>query len=241
MRAWINGIGWVTPAGFGQGRHAHVYPLKSGELEIPSRKQVFDEVDRRFGRLDDFSRVGLAALTFCLRDARAEAWQDKRPVGIVESSRYGCLSTDLAYIETMIPDHGKLASPNLFAYTLPNCFLGEAALRFGLTGNTMIFNRRDGSRLEPARIGLSELAWNDQCGVLAGITDLVAPPELALADDLPGSLFLLLEKEQRPGLDSYGEIECRQRQLLFKGEVVESLIDLVASCLGTGAGKHNRL
>ena len=35
---------------------------------------------------------------------------------------------------------GRLSSPNLFAYTLPNSFAGEAALRFGLTGPTLVVN-----------------------------------------------------------------------------------------------------
>jgi 3-oxoacyl-[acyl-carrier-protein] synthase II len=231
MKAFINGIGWVTPAGYGQGRQCKHQPLQSGVLEIPTRKQVFVKIDRRFGRLDDFSRIGLAALTFCLRDGNAEEWQEKRPLGIVATSRYGCLQTDLAYLETMLPHQGKLASPNLFAYTLPNCFLGEAALRFGLTGNSMIINRHDPGRLESLRVGLTEMAWSDQSGVLAGVADLAPPSELAVKDDLPGSLFMLLEKEQKLDSNSYGEIEMKEGRLSFNGEVVDNLLELVAACL----------
>jgi 3-oxoacyl-[acyl-carrier-protein] synthase II len=233
MNAWINGLGWVTPAGQGQGRQSQEMPLRQGDLEIPTRKQVFAQIDRRFGRLDDFSRIGLAALAFCLRDGNAEEWQDKRSLGVVAASRYGCLQTDLAYLETMLPEQGKLASPNLFAYTLPNCFLGESALRFGLTGNSMILNRRDPSRLESIKTGLTELAWSDQCGVLAGIVDLPAPSELQAVDDLPGSLFLLLEKEQRGDSGSYGQMELREGQLSFNGQVVNSLVELITVCLKT--------
>lgn len=231
MRAWINGLGWVTPAGQGQGRQNQEMPLRRGTLEIPTRKQVFAQIDRRFGRLDDFSRIGLAALTFCLRDGNAEEWREKRSLGIVASSRYGCLQTDLAYLETMLPAQGKLASPNLFAYTLPNCFLGEAALRFGLTGNSMILNRRDPSRLESIETGLTELAWSDQCGVLTGNVDLTAPAEFRVADDFPGSLFLLLEKEQRRDSESYGYLELREGLLYFNGQVVDSLVGLITACL----------
>ena len=233
MRAWINGLGWVTPAGQGQGRQSQEMPLRRGDLEIPTRKQVFAQIDRRFGRLDDFSRIGLAALAFCLRDGNAEEWQDKRSLGVVAASRYGCLQTDLAYLETMLPVQGKLASPNLFAYTLPNCFLGEAALRFGLTGNSMILNRRDPSRLESIKTGLTELAWSDQCGTLAGIVDLSAPSECRAVDDSPGSLFLLLEKEQRRDSESYGYLEIREGQLYFNGQVVDSLVELITACINT--------
>lgn len=231
MNAWIKGIGWVTPAGYGQGRQCQALPLQTGELQIPTRKQVFTQIDRRFGRLDDFSRVGLAAVAFCLRDADAESWQQKRPIGIVAASRYGCLQTDLDYHQTLIPQRGKLASPNLFAYTLPNCFLGEAALRFGLTGNSMITNRHDSTNLTPFKVGLEELTWSEQTGVLAGIVDLNPPLELVTAGDLPGSLFLLLEKDPHTGIGSYGELVMREEELFFDAEPVNDLPQLIAACL----------
>jgi 3-oxoacyl-[acyl-carrier-protein] synthase II len=231
MRAWINGIGWATPAGFGQGREFQSQPLRPGVLQIPTRKEVFAQSDRRFGRLDDFSRIGLAAATFCLRDGRAEDWQEKRSWGIIAASRYGCLQTDLAYLQTMMPEHGRLASPNLFAYTLPNSFLGEVALRFGLTGNSMIINRRDPSYLEPLKSGLEELAWSEQRGVLAGIVDLAPPSTLAANDDLPGGLFLLLESAPRADVCSYGVLELQGRAMALNAEAIDDLPQLVAACL----------
>jgi len=230
MKAWINGIGWVTPAGSGQGRQSDSSPLQAGELQIPQRKEVFAQIDKRFGRLDDFSRVGLAAVAFCLRDADAEKWEEKRPIGVVAASRYGCLQTDLDYYQTLIPEDGKLASPNLFAYTLPNCFLGEAALRFGLTGNSMILNRHDLTHLESIKVGLEELAWSDQSGVLAGIVDLAPPLELMQGDHLPGGLFILLGRE--PGRAApYGELERFGEQLLFNGVEQFDLQQLITACL----------
>jgi 3-oxoacyl-[acyl-carrier-protein] synthase II len=237
MRSWINGIGWVTPAGFGQGRKNPVQPLQTGELPIPTRKDVFAQIDRRFGRLDDFSRIGLAAVTFCLRDAGAEDWPQKRPLGIIAASRYGCLQTDLAYLQTLIPQQGKLASPNLFAYTLPNCFLGEAALRFGLTGNSLIINSADSSRLAALKMGLEELSFSEQGGMLVGIVDLPPPAELAAADDLPGSLFLLLENRPRGASGGYGELALCGEELSFNGERVADLPQLVAACLKQPAAK----
>ncbi len=231
MKAWIKGIGWITPAGCGQGQQTRVQPLQPGVLQIPTRKQIFSTIDRRFGRLDDLSRIGLAAVTFCLRDAGLEDWQQKRPWGIVAASRYGCLQTDLEDLETLIPQQGKLASPNLFAYTLPNCFLGEAALRFGLSGNSMIINRQDPDYLTALKTGLEELAWSAQTAVLAGIVDLAPAAELARPDDLPGSLFLLLEKGSRPESGGYGELELRGEDLFFNTERVVNLSQLVANCL----------
>lgn len=230
MKAWINSIGWVTAAGCGMGRNHRSLPLHSGALDIPTRKQIFSEPDKRFGRLDHFSRVGLGAITFCLRDAGEEAWTEKRPIGIVAASRFGCLATDLAYLETMLPDAGKLASPNLFAYTLPNCFLGEAALRFGLTGNSLILNQQDDSRLSAVRFALQELAWSDQQGMLAGICDL-EHPVASQNEEIPGSLFLLLGREPGQSIAPYGELALVDDQLFFDGEPVRDLPGLVAACL----------
>lgn len=230
MKAWINGIGWLTAAGMGQGRAATAHPFCPGSLEIPTRKQVFEKPDMRFGRLDEFSRIGLAALAFCLRDAGEETWEQKRPIGIVAASRYGCLATDLAYLQTMLPDNGKLASPNLFAYTLPNCFLGEAALRFGLTGNTLVLNQADPTGLAPLRYALEELLWSEQQGILAGVNELAAAPDLADKQDCPGSLFLLLAKAPSAS-GSYGALELRGNKMIYAGEEVCDLPSLLNACL----------
>ena len=175
MKAWLNGIGWHTPAGSGQGHRDHVNPLTSGPLEIPTRKQIFSEPDKRFGRLDNFSRIGLAAAAFCLRDGDRDTFSEARAIGIVAASRYGCLATDRDYLETMLPAGGKFASPNLFAYTLANSFLGEVALRFGLGGNSLVLNQHDPDHLGAVNYALEELALSDQVGMLAGICDLPVP------------------------------------------------------------------
>jgi 3-oxoacyl-[acyl-carrier-protein] synthase II len=231
MKGWINGIGWVTAAGCGNGRNATEQPLIPGRLDIPKRKQVFDKADMRFGRLDEFSRIGLAALTFCLRDAGEESWSEKRPIGIVAGSRYGCQQTDLAYLQTMLPEQGKLASPNLFAYTLSNCFLGEAALRHGLVGNTLVINQQDDSGLAPLRFALEELAWSEAQAVVAGVCDLAPPAEFADENACSGSLFLLLGREPSVALPNYGELELRENELFFSGATVADLSALVTACL----------
>lgn len=229
MKAWINGIGWVTARGCGLGQDGGEQPLQPGPLEIPTRKQVFAEVDKRFGRLDDFSRIGLAAITFCLRDARAESWQEKRPIGIIAASRFGCLATDLAYLETMIPAGGKLASPNLFAYTLPNCFLGEAALRFGLCGNSLLLNQFDPAQLAALHYALDELAWGENEALLAGVCDLPFPGDEA--ESTPsGSVFLLLGRTAGEH-GTYGEL-CRNGACLqLNAQSVTTLPELLAACL----------
>jgi len=233
MKGWINGIGWVTAAGCNSGKNADQQPFCTGLLEIPKRKQVFEKPDMRFGRLDEFSRIGLAALTFCLRDAGEEAWSEKRSIGIIAASHYGCLKTDIAYLQTMLPEHGRLASPNLFAYTLASSFLGEAALRFGLAGMSLVVNQKDDSGLFPLRYALEELVWDEQQAMLAGICDLAVPLELAEEGECPGSLFFLLGRDPSTLLPSYGELELHGDDLSFSGIAVDNISSLVTACLNT--------
>lgn len=113
MIAAITGVGWVSPESMGSGRHHHVLQSKDGELPKITSRMVFGQVLPRFGRLDTYSKLGLAAIAFALKDARQDRVDEKRPAGIVVSSIYGCLATDMEYYEQVIANGGSLASPNL--------------------------------------------------------------------------------------------------------------------------------
>ena len=140
MKAFITGIGWVTATDMGCGRDHNRFEFKAGKLPDITRKNVFDAPYPHFGRLDRYSRLGLSAIAFALKDAILDRWTHPRPIGIIASTVHGCLDTDLDYYDTVIPEDGRLASPNLFAYTLPNSYLGEAAIRFGLTGASYVIS-----------------------------------------------------------------------------------------------------
>ncbi|MEA3543680.1 MAG: beta-ketoacyl synthase N-terminal-like domain-containing protein [Thermodesulfobacteriota bacterium] len=232
MKGWINGIGWVTAAGYGAGRHSDQQPLCPGVVSVPKRKQIFTKPDLRFGRLDEFSRVGLGAIALCLRDGGAEEWDEKRQVGIVAASKYGCLQTDIAYLETMIPDNGALSSPKLFVYTLSNSFLGEAALRFGLTGNTLVLNQADETGgLAAVRYALEDLSWSEQPAIVTGICDLAPPIELSIEGEYSGGLFMLIGREPSTDVTSYGEVELWGDEIFFAREKVDDFRALVGDCL----------
>ena len=121
----ISGIGWVTAAGMGCGRDHDDFSMPNRPLPAIDRKSVFDRPDKNFGRMDEYSRLGLAAVTFALRDAGLEQWESKRDIGVIAATGYGCLWTDIDYYETVIPHEGTLASPNLFAYTLSLIHISE--------------------------------------------------------------------------------------------------------------------
>jgi 3-oxoacyl-[acyl-carrier-protein] synthase II len=234
MRAEVLGIGWVSAAGLGRGRSESAFALTAGELPAIARQDVFAEPDMRFGRLDPFSKAGLAAIALALQDAGLDRWNDKRPVALIVGSQYGCLGTDADYFDGAIPQGGQLASPNLFAYTLPNCFLGEAAIRFGLTGPAWVASAAEPDDLSPLRQALETIAWGEAEMVVAGCCDIPRPDFLMPAADAPRALFFLLAKAGTvPEASSYGELVlAASGQLSVRGADVAILAELVRRLRG---------
>lgn len=220
----------MTVGGLGRGRQKGDFTLTTGVLPPVTRKDIFPEPYNRFGRLDEFSRLGLAGIALALQDAGHDQWSEKRNIGMVASSCFGCLKTDLAYYDTVIPDGGALASPNLFAYTLSNCFLGEASIRFGLTGTSFVINEEDPQRLGGLHMALDSLTWGEADLMLAGFCDLEPPPELLLGGLVPpGAVFLLLggQDEAVPGAElAWNEAGG----LSVAGHPVVSWTELVSAC-----------
>ncbi|OGU12152.1 MAG: hypothetical protein A2075_09915 [Geobacteraceae bacterium GWC2_58_44] len=257
MEASVIGIGWVTGAGFGWGGQGGDCVFSDLPLPQLARKDVFPEPNQRFGRMSDYSKLGLAALAFALRDAGLEAWSAKRAIGVVAATRLGCLATDLDYHRTVLLQGGGLASPNLFAYTLANCFLGDAAIQFGLTGSSVAINEgREG--VDAVRIALEDLAMGEADTIVAGICDLAVPQGYAGALRLlPGAAFLVLtaatagaqslqaaadaakspptplfQRGESCGAAGYGTVSLADDGvLLFNGSAVGSLVELVQTAL----------
>jgi len=237
MTAVITGIGWLTAAGPGCGSQGDPYALTPGPLPAVTGKQVFAEPNQRFGRQSEYSKVGLAAIAFALRDAGLESRTGKRPVGMIAASRLGCLATDMAYFDTAIPDSGALASPNLFAYTLSTCFLGEAAIQFGLTGSALVINETTPGGLTCLRMALESLAWEECETILAGICDLPPPPSVAPAvAPVAGAVFMVLESGRQRPETGYGTLElAADGTIRHGGARAESFAGVVEACLAVSA------
>ena len=233
MEAYLTGIGWVTGAGFGWGSQGEEFTPSDLPLPALSRKDVFPEPNQRFGRMSDYAKLGLAAVTFALRDAGMESWSAKRPVGVIASTRLGCLATDLEYHRTVLLQGGGLASPNLFAYTLANCFLGDAAILFGLTGSSVAINETAEDRLGSLRMALEEIALGEAGTVLAGICDLPVPEAIAGAvTQRPGAAFLVLTAAPPAGANPYGTVALdHDGSLLHNGLPCRDLLELIQRAL----------
>ncbi|MEZ4601637.1 MAG: beta-ketoacyl synthase N-terminal-like domain-containing protein [Syntrophotaleaceae bacterium] len=233
MRASVIGIGWITAAGIGRGRRKDPFAMLPGDLPVFTRKDVFAEAFPRFGRLDGFSRLGLAGIALALDDAGLDQWEQKRNIGVMAGTTYGCLATDIAYFDTVLPEKGAMASPNLFAYTLSNTFLGEAAIRFGLTGSSLVVNDSDHAGFSPLRMALESLAWGESPTMLAGICDLAPMAGMAPTQGPPpGTVFLVLTASRPDSTRVYAEITMDNSGVVsVNGFAVKSWISLVEGCL----------
>lgn len=234
--AAVTGIGWATAGGIGRGRAGGAFSMEAGALPALSRKDVFDAPNPRFGRMSDYSKLGVAAVAFALRDAGLDPWDARRPIGLVAGSELGCLATDLDYYDGVLPAAGGLASPALFAYTLANCFLGEAAIQFGLTGPGFVVTAEPGGdRLDPLRAALEWLDGGECDAALAGCCDF--PPAASipgLPAPLPGGLFLVLERNPATDAPRYGMLALStDGALLLDGAPAAGLVEIVRHCLAS--------
>ena len=230
--AVVTGIGWVTAEGGGQGRRNPAFSMADGPLPNLSYEAVLPDRHPRYGRQSEYSRVGVAAIAFALRDAGCEERGAKRPVGIVAATRLGCLATDVEYYETVLPAGGGVARPNLFAYTLPNCFMGEAAVRFGLTGSMLVANDGGGDSLCGWRLALESLMWGECTTMLAGHLDVPVGPALpGLASAAPGAVFTVLETGRSASASDYGTLDLSGGIIRHNGHAVSDVVALVRVCL----------
>jgi 3-oxoacyl-[acyl-carrier-protein] synthase II len=234
--AEITGIGWVTAASMGCGKDYDDFLMTDGRLPDISHESVFHRDYPSFRRLDEYSRLGLVAIGFALRDAGIDEWKEKKPIGMIASTESGCLLTDIAYFDGVLSQKGIGASPALFSYTLPNSFLGEAAIRFGLTGTTFVITEEIPLGTACLQTALECIALREADRMLCGVCNTEAlPPYHGLNSSPPGALFFMIEKSPASGF-SYGRPGLRDKGGIdFNGREVTDLARLTRMCL---AGRH---
>lgn len=232
MKAMIIGVGWVNSSGSGQGRQDVFRPGSEGSPVNLSSKGIFDKPVPRYGRMDEPSRLGLTGIALALKDAKLDQWTEMRNIAVISSTVHGCLQTDADYFDTIRSDGGRLASPNLFAYTLSNTFLGEAAIYFGLTGAGFIIN-------EPSLCGgfglllAMDSLMREECeAVVVGICDSGPPLSLGLTGRaIPGALFFVVQPALTLEGFSYGTLTREKNgNIFFEGKMVEALDELAGWC-----------
>ena len=229
----ITGIGWVTAAGLGCGREHESFAMPGGQLPEINPADIFNTPYPNFRRMDEYTRLGLAAIAFALQDAGLAQWTRERNIGIIVSTVYGCLGTDVDYYNTVIPNNGCSASPALFSYTSPNSFLGEAGIRFGLTGTGFAITVQFRSGLAGLQAALDHLAWGESQKILGGVCDLGCPPLFGEPGKVPpGAVFFMLDKSPGREISSYGKLCLDPKgRVIYHGSEIKDLTTLVQKCL----------
>ena len=219
LSAEIIGLGWVTAAGWGRGRTGGAPLWQSGDPKPPSALLQGLSGGSRFGRLDLFSQIGVAATALALKDAghRGETTaykiQDNHDLGLICATTSSCSRTDHNFFKT-VQANPRLASPGLFVYTLATSFLGEAALRFAINGTSLALIEPQPGGADALHLGLEQLSYGDEEVMVVGICNLFgranpAPPFFS------GALFLVLEKDQNRQASFYGTVKCNPKESGF--------------------------
>jgi 3-oxoacyl-[acyl-carrier-protein] synthase II len=195
----VIGGGWITPGGYGRIGDWKKAAMAPGHPVEPPISETYAEPPLRYHRFDRYCRIGCAAIALALQDAGMNHAQVARPVGIVASTRYGCLETDLAFNATTQEANGAYASPALFSYTLPGIAISEAAIHFRLTGPTFTAGDPVGQRgYQALRIAVDLISSGVCRTILSGWletgTELLKHPTEG-DDGVRGAIFLVLSSE----------------------------------------------
>lgn len=234
----VTGLGWVTAGDMGCGRDRPRFHMAPGSLPSVTRKSVTDKPFPHFGRMDAFSKLGLAGIALALKDAGLHEWKEKRPIGIIASTVYGCLRTDADYYDTVMQGNGLQPSPTLFSYTLPNCFLGEAAGHFGITGLSYVIHDSRFAALSSLKALLLNMRFNAFEKALAGIVDENYPRDFPLiARTSPGAAFIMIEDIPHSAQRPFGHVTLTKGgEVLLNGKKQDTLIHLIRACLAAFHG-----
>ena len=196
----IAGGGWITASGVGQINKGDSFFMPEDPLPSLRRDLCSLEPDPRWGRLDRYSKAGLIGASLAIKDAGLDTGAEPTETAIIASTFNGSMEVDHKYYETVLPQEGLLASPNLFAYTLPNCMLGEIAIRYGFTGPAMVVSQLTDDLLNGILYGAQCLYTGLSKQVVAGYCNVECGLDQINTRFRPGAVFFVMQKamEQSP-------------------------------------------
>jgi 3-oxoacyl-[acyl-carrier-protein] synthase II len=232
LKVRVEGVGWINSSGSGSGKTGLFQAGGDGPLPKLSRKDISSAPFPRLGRMDVYSRLGVSAISLALRDAGLLEWKELREIAVVASTVSGCLSLDSDYYDTAMADEGRLASPNLFAYSLANTYLGEAAIQFGLGGPGFVLYESRLTGLPALSAALRGIGRGEYGTALAGVCDAGPPPSFPAAKGIiPGAVFFVLRSAASSSGPSYGTLKVEGGAgIFFEGEKVQDLKALAGMC-----------
>ncbi|MBU4318760.1 MAG: hypothetical protein KKF30_15995 [Proteobacteria bacterium] len=224
----ITGIGWVYKTSMGYKDNIRVFD-SANTLPPITRQDVLKEPYKAFGRMDDYSKIGVAAMVFAMVDAKLEE-DSRKEICMIASTATGCIETDIDFQATITHDKKLPPSPAIFAYTLPSCFLGEVSIMFGLTGESFVINEKNTNGLKGLSFAMDLLHSGQTDTAICGINNAEAKIISGFSDPFrPGALFCVLETRKRTSVYSYGKLtrEGLNHPFIYRGRELDSLYDIV--------------
>ena len=225
----VMGGGWITASGIGCMSNSESFSMPEGTLPELRRELLTTKSDQRWGRLDNYSKAGLITASLSLKDANIDTIEAHKTTAIIVSTVTGSADVDRKYFNTVIPQMGLLASPNLFAYTLPNCMLGEVSILYGFTGPAMVLSQTKSDMMNGIVGGIKLLHYGLCERVVAGYCNIEAGMDSVDTECKPGAVFLVMQKAKNNSLLVFNNSE-----LLYNGSEISSLVDLMRGLI------HNR-
>ena len=217
----VSGGAWITASGIGSINGGDEFSMSEGVLPKLRRELLSTKPEERWGRLDYYSKAGLVAASLALKDAGLES-RISKSTAVIASTVSGSVDVDHAYFRSVVPQGGLLASPNLFAYTLPNCMLGEISIRYGLTGPTMIVSQTIPDMMSGILGGVKFISYGLCEGVIAGYCNTEACNNYIDTSCKPGAVFLILQKTDQKRPLTFNGFE-----LMYNRREISGLIDLM--------------
>jgi 3-oxoacyl-[acyl-carrier-protein] synthase II len=111
--------------------------------------------------------------------------------------------------------------------------MGEAAIRFGLTGESYIVNEPSASGTTALALAIGSLDAGESDTIVCGRCDLGRPSLLESSHQVAaGALFFVLENAMASQRSYYGELDqTPDGQIVFNRETIPDLTTLAHECL----------
>ncbi len=200
----ISGAASYGPAGVLSGAASARYLADRPELpaELPEPLSLLDpERSRRFGRA---SAIVVATAESALRDARCEAAE----TGFVVGSAFGDVDRSVRFLQKVLNQGPKFASPAEFPQLIASTGSGNASIYLGLTGPCLSVSEFGTSGQSAVSVAISLLELGLAPALLAGAAEARdAIVDAVLRDDgsrSEGGGFVVLE--QLPAALSRGRV-----------------------------------
>ena len=126
-------------------------------------------------------------------------------------------------------EDGLFSSPNLFAYTLPNCMLGEVAINGKFTGGNFVVSQETPDMLAGIHAAVEMIGCGLFEQVLAGYCNTAG------TQAMPGAVFIAIKKSEGETSLSYDGNSLMYNHMKISG--IEELINRIAELSNTAQEK----